>query len=134
MPELNVPQFSVAVPMRCHAPVGASPLDICGELATWLRPNSAAQVPAYFCDAHHDHADIALPGSYVFRRIHIEAVFLIASASRVPGAGQVEAIAKLERAVVAAGAVPDWLGVRSTIGRFTPRPPSGQGRHVRVVG
>lgn len=134
MPEFNVPEFTVPVMMRCHEPAGPSPLAVCGAFAGWMRSAPGELAPAYFCDAHRQRGDVPIAESYVFRRVSIEARLLIASASRHPSAGQVEAIGMLDRVLGLAGVVPDWLGVRSTIGRFTVRPGVGRAGRFGVGG
>jgi len=134
MPDVNVPEFSIQMPMRCYHLVGPSRLAVCGEIASWMRPAASSFDATYFCDRHHVAGDVPLPESYVFRRVNISAQLLIASAARSAIDAQVEAIAKLDQALAAAGAVPDWLRVWSTLGRFTARPPAGPARAFRRVG
>lgn len=125
-----VPEFALALPPRCHEPVGTSPAANCGNLAGWMRPGRCAFDVGYFCDLHHQGTDVALPGSYVFRRLHLDAHIYIASASRLTGAGQLEAVARLERYLGAAGAVMEVQWLHSTYGRFTRSPSPVNGRKV----
>lgn len=117
-----IPEFSIGVQPRCYEPLGVLPSANCGELAGWMRAGRGAFDVAYFCDAHHAATDVALPVSYVFRRLHLEAHIWIAEASRLTGAGQVEAVTRLERSLELAGAVMAVQQWRSTYGRFTRLP------------
>lgn len=134
MPEPNVPTFTLPMGMRCHHPQGASPLQVCGAAAAWMRPGPLVLPPPYFCDVHRERGDVPLPESYIFRRVHVDATLLIASASRLSGPGQLEAIARLDQALGAIGVLPDWLGVRSTLGRYNAPQVTGGRRTVLVRG
>ena len=123
----HMPEFAMGLRMRCHSPVGDSFGQVCGDFASWLRPNPLTEVPSYFCNAHSEPGDRYLPNSYIFRRVRIEAVLYIAAANRLSGAAELEALGRLETALGTVGGVPDWLGCRSTLGRYTARPAIGQG-------
>lgn len=117
-----IPEFSLALPPRCHEPLGVSLAASCGEIAGWMRLGRGTFDVAYFCDVHRQAADVALPGSFVFRRLHLAADIWIATASRLHGAAQLEAYARLERYLGMAGAVMEVQSVLSTYGRFTCQP------------
>jgi hypothetical protein len=125
---IDVPEFAVGVPMRCHHYVSSSPGSVCGALASWYRFGQGALDARYFCDLHHESGDLVVADSFVFRRVRVEANILIAAATRVPNLCQAEAVAVLERALERAGAVLDVVSTSSQIGRFTPRPSSQERR------
>lgn len=111
----NVPTCSIAPPPRCHYRDELHPGYVCGELATCVRPGRDWFNPEYFCDRHKQPADVPIPAEHVFRRVVLEVKVLFAGTHINAPIAQAEAVARLERAVVAIGGLVEVEGARSYV-------------------
>ena len=59
----------------------------------------------------------------MFRRVSLTLEVLFAGVSHIPAMAQIEAVARLERAVEAAGGIVSLNAASSTVGRYEPPPP-----------
>lgn len=129
----HVPTFVLCPTLRCYHVEGKSPRIVCGALARWREPGEHWFNDSFFCDLHRGPNDLVVDGDVVVRRVRITAdVFLAGTNIRSPQA-QTEAVARLERAVAAAGGILDVHGVLSSVGRIRPAAAShGHDRPVPV--
>jgi hypothetical protein len=119
-PYENVPAFVVCPVLRCYRVTMNSPRVVCGELARWRELGRHWFDDSFFCDQHRNATDVPVVDDVAIRRVRITAdVFLAGTNIRAPQA-QAEAVARLERAVAAAGGILDVQGVLSTVGRIRP--------------
>lgn len=75
---------------------------------------------AFFCDECRRDGDEPIADSAVFRRVSVNLVVYLSATSLVPRLAQTEAVARLERAIEAAGGVVNLLQVSSAAGSLAP--------------
>lgn len=132
----DIAVFTVRPPLRCFAPLERNPELLCGELAWWKRRGASGDRCEFFCDAHRDSSDLPITGEVIFRRVSLSVDVLFAGASWYPTVAQIEALSRLEHAVVRAGGVLNLVTVTSAVGRSSPPalPPGGRGGRPRREG
>lgn len=86
---------------------------------------------ATFCDGHHTIGDVPIPETLIVHRVRVQVDVLFAGVSPIAAEARTEALAVLERAVVAAGGVISVHQVSSCMVRYGPLPAVGEGRAVR---
>lgn len=124
---VHYPEVSVKPPHRCHQQVGGRPQAFCGCGAAWLRAGNALFDDAYFCDAHHSAIDVPIPETTIVNRVRIRGHVLLAGVSPLAREARAEAIERLQSALAAVGAVLQVEDVSSSLVRYGPLPPVGQG-------
>lgn len=131
---LHVPTFGTTPPPRCFASPSCPPFQACGEIATVRRRGNQVFPDTFFCDKHRDETDVAIAGEFIVRRVRVTCGILMAGVEHDAGECQVEAVARLEAAVHAAGGVLCVDSVHSSIGRYPAsfrsserRPAAGKG-------
>lgn len=87
-----------------------------------MRRGLTDQIVGYFCDRHCETGDVAIPESYLFRRVSIVAEISFAATTFDRGLAQAEALRALEAGVEGVGGTINLHTVTSQIGRY--RPPS----------
>lgn len=117
-PSETVPAFAVSPTLRCYHVEGNSIRFVCGAPARWREPGQHWFGDSFFCDVHRKPTDVLVEADVAIRRVRITCdVFLAGTNIRAPQA-QAEAVARLERAIAAAGGILDVHGVLSTVGRI----------------
>lgn len=119
MPE-PVPEFFLSPPLRCFGPPADRVSLVCGKRACWERPPVHEVAGSFFCDEHRRPGDVPIAPDAVYRRVQVECEVFFAATSFVRGGAHSEALAQLERAVLAAGGVIAGSGVTSVTGRQAP--------------
>lgn len=114
-------------PLRCQSYRESLELVVCGARATVMRPVPPGQHPMFFCDVHRAVDDVAIPAEIVVRRVHVTVDVFLSAASCSQNLALAEAVGTVERALSAAGAVPDVTRVTSSIVRGA-RPAPAQAR------
>jgi len=127
----HYPECSVKPPHRCGRIVSNRPKSFCGALAAWLRAGNALFDDAYFCDAHRSVSDVPIPDTTVVNRVRLSVRVLFAGVSPLLTEARAEAVERLQRAVAAAGGVLQVEDVGSSLVRYGPLPPVGQGNGGR---
>lgn len=127
MPE--APVFTVNTPKRCYGQRKDRRGAVCGELATWMLESPHGLERVFLCDACRRPGVVPIAPHAPFRRVTAMIEVLLSATSLVPGAAHREAVDRIAEAVQQAGGVFNLVTVTSTVGRFTPSPPSGYGKH-----
>ena len=123
----NYPVCSIRPPPRCSARQDVVGPLICGELAGWLRRGNKLFEDLYFCDAHAEPSDVVIPACLVVRRVRLEIHVLFAGVGASAVEAHVEAVARLETAIAAAGGCLQVDRVMSALVRYGPLPAVGDG-------
>jgi hypothetical protein len=116
----NLPEFMIAPAPRCFHHEQNEIRTICGELATHVRKGTWWFDDQYFCDAHCQPGDELVAGDRVCLRLEFTVKVVLSGTSVSPILSRVEAMARLEAAIAAAGGLLDVESVRSAIGRYKP--------------
>lgn len=77
--------------------------------------------PVFFCAEHSQPGDEPVTDDVVFRLVSITLDVRLCGVSHVPGFAHAEALARLERAIEAAGGVINLHACRSQLARLEPQ-------------
>lgn len=113
----ELPTFVVAPPIRCFHRHEDHELAPCGQGARWIRWRKSVLPQGYFCDRHRAPGDEPILAEPLIRRVSVSLEVLFSATNWIAEPGQVEAVARLERAVESAGGVINLHAVTSVIGR-----------------
>jgi hypothetical protein len=122
-----VPEFGVAVKVRCHERSENPQRLACGAIARWIRPSGNMFETSFFCEEHRQDGDELLPAAFTFRRVRVAADVLIAAASSDRASSQVEAAQTLAAAIGNVGGVLEVKEILSTVGRWAERRQASRG-------
>jgi hypothetical protein len=122
---IDVPDLVERPALRCFAFRGAGIREVCGDRAVWMSPPRGTLESSFFCDRHRPKDGVPIAADAVFRRIAFDVEVRFAAASLIETTARVDALARLESAVVAAGGRLSVGRVTSVVGRL--RPQAGQG-------
>lgn len=124
---VHYPECSVKPPHRCGHQFKSTPRIFCGAPAAWLRAGNAVFDDAYFCDAHRGFSDVPIPETTIVNRVWLSVRVLFAGVSPLAPDARHEAVERLQAAIAAAGGVVQVEGIGSSLVRYGPLPPLGQG-------
>ena len=111
---------------RCFEPVENCEPRACAAPATWRRMDGPTRIIGYYCDQHHQSGDEPIITPELVRRVSVTAQILFSGTSFHPSAAQLEAVARLERAVESIGGLLSLHAVTSAVGRHRA-PAAGAG-------
>ena len=121
----DIPLVVVRPPLRCFSRRQDPPGEICDWEATFVRHSRAGVPPTFLCSAHSQSGDEPITDDVVFRLVSVTLEVRMCGVSHVPGFAHSEALARLERAIAAAGGVINLHACRSQLARLEPQAPIG---------
>ncbi len=122
----HLPACTYAPPLRCGHRDESPERQVCGAVAMRFRPGPNWFTPEYFCQDHSRAEDLGIPTAHIFRRVRVTVDVLFAGTSMEGPAAHAEAVARLERAVTAAGGLLEVDRVRSAMVKSMPLQPAQQ--------
>ena len=115
---LSLPAFTVCPTVRCTRRLGDEAYQVCGQPATHVVRGKWWFEDRGFCAACAPETAEPLPADLAVRRVRLTLEVYVAGTHGSAPAAQQEALAHVQAALEAAGAIVEVLEARSTFGRY----------------